>query len=152
MNNKSIHNSTGVVLSFDLDINKLKIHYSKNYNNAYYKIKQYLLKNGFEHNKDSDYINKNIKRIDAIDIIRDFSKSNDWFLLSAKKINLSPYVEVINILNELLDEVDKKDINLQSSVHQNTLSNLLSKAKVKSDTINTNNQNKNNDKDNDIEL
>ena len=47
----------GVVLSFDLDTNLLKQHYSIHYSGAYRLIKNFLLKNGFEHNQDSDYIN-----------------------------------------------------------------------------------------------
>lgn len=51
----------GVVLSFDLDAEKLKLYYSKtSTQGAYAVIKRYLLKNGFEHRKDSDYVNHDI--------------------------------------------------------------------------------------------
>ena len=50
-----------MVLSFDLDAEKLKLYYSKtSTQGAYAVIKRYLLKNGFEHRKDSDYVNQDI--------------------------------------------------------------------------------------------
>ena len=51
----------GVVLSFDLDTIKLRDYYSKTSpQGAYEIIKHFLKKNGFKHEKDSDYVNVKI--------------------------------------------------------------------------------------------
>ena len=48
----------GVVLSFDFDTARLRTYFSQTSpQGAYAVIKQFLKKNGFEHRKDSDYVN-----------------------------------------------------------------------------------------------
>lgn len=55
-NNKNLW-AKGIVLSFDFEIDKLKKYYSKTSPQGAYEImKRFLLKNGFEHLKDSDYV------------------------------------------------------------------------------------------------
>lgn len=76
----------GFVLSFDLDTDLLKQHYSIHYSGAYRLIKNFLLKNGFEHNQDSDYINPNITRSDVVNVLVDLSYKYSCFPLSAKKL------------------------------------------------------------------
>ncbi len=49
----------------------LKKHYSIYYSEACKLIKNFLLKNGFEHNQDSDYINSNMTRFDAVNVLID---------------------------------------------------------------------------------
>ena len=116
----------GVVLSFDLDTKLLKKYYSINYTGAYKIIKNFLLKNGFEHNQDSDYINPNMTRVDAVDTLVDLSYKYTWFPLCVKKVNLSPNVEVLEVSNEIRNFIN----------NENTLSNLLKSAQNQADIEN----------------
>lgn len=83
----------GVVLSFDLDTKMLRRYYSdKSPKNAYGEIKKMLKREGFEHKKDSDYVNEEIDKVKTVIIIEEFSQENKWFPLCVNKINISPNV------------------------------------------------------------
>lgn len=98
----------GVVLSFDLSTKQLRNYFSKTSpHGAYGIIKSLLLKNGFEHTKDSDYVNKNISKLELIDLLTDFSIENKWFPLCVNKINISPNVESLNISEQIQDLIDE---------------------------------------------
>lgn len=98
----------GVVLSFDLDTKLLKKYYSKTSpQNAYRDVKKYLMENGFGHTKDTDYVNNTIKKVDAIILLKKFSKENKWFPICVNKINISPNIVSLDIslqINKLTDE------------------------------------------------
>lgn len=98
----------GVVLSFDLDTKLLKKYYSKTSpQNAYRDVKKYLMENGFGHTKDTDYVNNTIKKVDAIILLKKFSKENKWFPICVNKINISPNIVSLDIslqISKLTDE------------------------------------------------
>ena len=98
----------GVVLSFDLDTKLLKKYYSKTSpQNAYRDVKKYLMENGFGHTKDTDYVNNTIKKVDAIILLKKFSKENKWVPICVNKINISPNIVSLDIslqISKLTDE------------------------------------------------
>ena len=99
----------GVVLSFDLSIAKLKDYFSNSSpQGAYDIIKRFLLNNGFEHKKDSDYINPTIDKIDTVDLLVDFSEEHKWFPLCVNKMNISPNIETLDITTQLEGLIDEE--------------------------------------------
>ena len=108
MDNKTLWKN-GVILSFDLDTNKLKEYYTGNtFNKAYRDIQRYLISEGFSHLKDSDYINENIQEFNAHKIIMEFSEENKWFPFCINKLNISPNIEKIDISDEIRKLQDKE--------------------------------------------
>jgi len=107
----------GVVLSFDLDTAKLKSYFSKTSpQGAYDVIKRFLLNNGFEHKKDSDYVNVNIDKVATVDLLVDFADENKWFPLCINKMNISPNVETLDIsiqIERLTDKEWKKQKDIE---------------------------------------
>lgn len=101
MDNKTLWKN-GVILSFDLDTNKLKEYYTGNtVNKAYRDIQRHLISEGFSHLKDSDYVNENIQDFNAHKIIMEFSEENKWFPFCINKLNISPNIEKIDISDEI---------------------------------------------------
>lgn len=102
--------NSGVVLSFDFVVDKLRCFYSNTSPQAAYReIKMFLIENGYIHLKDSDYVNMITNLVDAYSLMKDFAKDNKWFTPSLKKFNLSPYVPSLDIspeLKVLFDDID----------------------------------------------
>ena len=99
----------GVVLSFDLDTNLLKLYYSSTSpQTAYTDIKKFLVNNKFEHKRDSDYVNPNINKIGTVELIRNFSKNNKWFPICVNKINISPNIQSLDISSDIIKLVDEE--------------------------------------------
>lgn len=70
----------GVLLTFDLVMAELERYYSaKNPQNAYNVIKRFLIQNGFEHLRDTDYKNPNIDKVDTVDLLYHFSQKTNGF-------------------------------------------------------------------------
>ena len=76
-------------LNFDLDTNKLKELYpNKSYTQAYKDIKDFLLKNGFEHRQGSGYISKeDMSELKVVSIIKDLNKNNSWLEKCCKTLD-----------------------------------------------------------------
>lgn len=90
--------TNGVVLSFDFAVDNLRIYYSATApQGAYEVIKSYLIKNGFEHLKDSDYKNENIDDLETADLLYHFSVRNKWFPFCLKKMDISPNVIKLDV-------------------------------------------------------
>lgn len=90
--------TNGVVLSFDFAVDNLKIYYSETAPQGAYKaIQSYLVKNGFEHLKDSDYRNENIDDLETVDLLYHFSIKNKWFPFCLKKLDISPNVIKLDV-------------------------------------------------------
>lgn len=97
----------GIVLSFDFKIDKLRRYYSKESpENAYKVVKNFLLKNGFEHLKDSDYLSLGLNRFKTSILLKDFSFKNKWFPLCIEKLILSPNVESLDVSNTIRTFID----------------------------------------------
>lgn len=67
-------------INFDLNVDCLKIYYSKaNHTNAYSDIRSYLSKNGFEHRQGSGYRSKEkLTDIEITAIVREMGKRFPW--------------------------------------------------------------------------
>ena len=92
----------GVVLSFDFVTKDLKDYYSKNSpQGAYEVLKRFLLKNGFEHLRDSDYKNKFMDKVDTVDLLYSFSRDHKWFPHCINKVNISPNITALDISNDI---------------------------------------------------
>lgn len=94
--------SNGVVLSFDFNVADLKTYFSEKYPQMAYKvIKDFLIKNGFEHLKDSDYKNQGLDDISATELLYDFADENKWFPFCVRKMDISPNVIQLDISHDL---------------------------------------------------
>lgn len=92
----------GVVLSFDFVIDDLITYYSETSpHGAYDVIRTYLLKNGFEHLKDSDYKNIHMDDLETADLLYHFSRENKWFPYCLKKMDISPNVERLDVSRDI---------------------------------------------------
>lgn len=97
----------GVVLSFDLDTENLRKYFSRTSpQGAYDVIKRFLKSNGFEHRKDSDYVNPNLDKIDTSKLLYLFAKENKWLPLCAKKMIISPNVITLDIIDDIWKMAD----------------------------------------------
>ena len=97
----------GSVVSFDLDTAKLKIYYSKTSpQGAYDVIKKYLIKNGFVHQKDSDYLHLDMSITKAARILLEFAENNKWFPFCVNKVNVVPNVKTRDLLPEISRYLD----------------------------------------------
>ena len=100
--------NNGVVLSFDLDTSKLRAYYSKTApQGAYEVLKRFLLKNGFRHMKDSDYVNDSIDKVSTVKLLYRFTKVHKWFSLCVNKVNISPNVKVLDISEQIQQLADE---------------------------------------------
>lgn len=93
--------TNGVVLSFDLKVELLNKFYDGKYNNAYRDIKNYLIDKGFEHLKDSDYVNKRIDKSETVDLLKEFISESKWFASVVNKVTVSPNVISLNITEDI---------------------------------------------------
>ncbi|TRW28188.1 hypothetical protein FL857_01605 [Criibacterium bergeronii] len=85
----------GVSVTFDFKVDDLKKYYSyTSPNNAYRIVGDYLLNNGFEKTKDSDFVSyvNNLKR--TIQLIDEFSEEHLWFTPSLTKLAITPINEI----------------------------------------------------------
>lgn len=98
----------GVVLSFDLVVERLEEYYSAaSPQGAYTIIKNYLLEHGFQHKKDSDYVHEEMDKITAVKLLVWFSKEQKWFPFCIRKLNISPNVVSLDIAEELMKLKDE---------------------------------------------
>jgi virulence-associated protein VapD len=72
-------------ISFDLSISDLRVHYNDPYNNAYYEVKELLLRDGFEWIQGSTYLTRSDDMGNLVRAIMDLSKI-DWFKKSVRDI------------------------------------------------------------------
>lgn len=99
----------GVVLSFDFRVDDLKTYYSEKYPQAAYRvIKDFLVKNGFEHLKDSDYKSLSYDDVGATKLLYEFAKENKWFPFCLEKMDISPNVVKLDISHDLWEVRDDK--------------------------------------------
>ncbi|MDO4765950.1 MAG: hypothetical protein Q4A29_07810 [Eubacteriales bacterium] len=99
----------GIVLSFDFVVEWLEEYYSETSpQGAYTVIKNYLLKHGFEHKKDTDYVHKEMDKIAAVRVLVQFSKEQKWFPFCIRKLNISPNVVSLDIAEEFRKLQDEK--------------------------------------------
>jgi|GEM_PF-2545311 vapD len=155
----------GVILTFDFVIKNLEKYYSyKSPKNAYREIGKFLIENGFEKTRDSDYVSDKYNRLNAIGILDEFSKNNKWFSLCISKVSVAPIDSSWELSDLFQKDIDmdfklEKDrqyeelVNKESKNQSNTQlkSSLLKRIKNKNDILDAsrkaNNISKNNTKE-----
>ena len=155
----------GVILTFDFVIKNLEKYYSyKSPKNAYREIGKFLIENGFEKTRDSDYVSDKYNRLNAIGILDEFSKNNKWFSLCISKVSVAPIDSSWELSDLFQKDIDmdfklEKDrqyeelVNKESKNQSNTQlkSSLLKRVKNKNDILDAsrkaNNISKNNTKE-----
>lgn len=66
-------------IAFDLDTEKLKIHYGTSYNNAYGDIRKFLASNGFANKQGSLYYgDSTVTMVGAVVVIANLAKAHPW--------------------------------------------------------------------------
>lgn len=111
----------GVVLSFDLVVEWLRIYYSdRSPENAYREIKNHLSKHGFLHLKDSDYLHETMTLKKATDLMRTFAADHLWFAPSLAKLNISPKVRALDISHDIRQiYIDEEWAQRKEQEHRN---------------------------------
>lgn len=87
----SFSNGVGRVyaISFDMDIDRLKIHYGDPYNNAYNEIRKVLLKRGFAWQQGSVYFGgESINAVTCVLAAIELSRTLPWFAASVRDIRM----------------------------------------------------------------
>jgi virulence-associated protein VapD len=76
-------------ITFDMDIESLKIHYGDPYNNAYGEIRKILLKQGFAWQQGSVYFGgETINAVTCVLAVIELSRSLPWFAASVRDIRM----------------------------------------------------------------
>ena len=110
----------GVSVTFDFKIADLKKYYSfTSPKNAYRKIGNYLVKNGFEKTKDSDYITYFKSKTETIELIKNFIQENKWFVISLKKLAITPITRKWNLSNKYKNLYTDKNFKEQKEMEYN---------------------------------
>jgi virulence-associated protein VapD len=90
-------------ISFDMDVESLRLHYGDPYNNAYGEIRQVLQRHGFRWQQGSVYFGG--EEIDAVKCVlaaQDLSASLPWFAASVRDIRMLRIEE----FNDLMPAVE----------------------------------------------
>ncbi|PSM52740.1 hypothetical protein CBLAS_0860 [Campylobacter blaseri] len=100
-------------INFDLKTEKILEHFSDT-SNAYKKIKNFMINNGFEHNQKNGYISLNEMNTDEIHILAvNLNQKFDWFKFCVNKIietNVDNEHSLENYFNNELKETLKSNI------------------------------------------
>src|SRR5947209_12103920 len=76
-------------ISFDMDIESLKIHYGDPYNNAYGEIRKVLLKEGFAWQQGSVYFGgEGINAVTCVLAAIELARALPWFAASVREIRM----------------------------------------------------------------
>lgn len=112
-------NITKKALNFDLDTKMLKKVYSEtSYTNAYYEIRSFLEKNGFEHRQGSGYVSIKPMTINRVSVITE--KLNDTFLWLSDCVKEFD-VTSVGKSHSLLDKFTKdNDIEKEEPISEQT--------------------------------
>lgn len=106
-------NVTKKALNFDLDTKMLKQVYSEtSYTNAYYEIRSFLEKNGFEHRQGSGYVSQNpitLPKVHAL--VVKMNKQLTWLGDCVKEFDVTSVGKSHSLLNkfEKTVEVEKSE-------------------------------------------
>jgi virulence-associated protein VapD len=76
-------------ITFDMDIESLKLHYGDPYNNAYAEIRKVLIKHGFTWQQGSVYFGgEDINAVTCVLAAIDLSRVLPWFAASVRDIRM----------------------------------------------------------------
>lgn len=100
---------THKAINFDLSTNELK----KRFNNtaeAYSKIKEFMLQNGFEHRQYSGYVSKELMEDDDIALlIRSLSRQFSWLSNCVQKFDVTDIGEQYDLTHLLTNKISQKN-------------------------------------------
>ena len=86
-------------ITFDMDIDALKIHYGDPYNNAYGEIRRVLQKQGFSWQQGSVYFGgDNINAVTCVLAAMELSRTLPWFAASVRDIRMLRIEEYNNLM------------------------------------------------------
>lgn len=93
-------------INFDLDTNALKEYYTKStgkpYNNAYYEIKSFMVKNGFEHRQGSGYVSaEKITSSNIINICEQLGQNYAWLHKCVTRFDVTDVKKQHSLINEI---------------------------------------------------
>lgn len=115
-------------INFDLSTNELKKHFN-NTAEAYNKIKEFMLQNGFEHRQYSGYVSKELmSNRQVAKIVRKISNKFAWLSFCTQKFDVTDIGEQYDLtylltnkisqknraIPQLQDRVSLQDLNLQN--------------------------------------
>ena len=111
---------TRKAINFDLSTNELKKHFN-NTTEAYNKIKEFMLQNGFEHRQYSGYMSKEVIDDDRVSVlITRLSRQFSWLSNCVQKFDVTDIGEqydlthlLTNKFSQLQDKISSQDLNLQ---------------------------------------
>ena len=111
---------TRKAINFDLSTNELKKHFN-NTAEAYNKIKEFMLQNGFEHRQYSGYMSKEVIDDDRVSVlITRLSRQFSWLSNCVQKFDVTDIGEqydlthlLTNKFSQLQDKISSQDLNLQ---------------------------------------
>ena len=123
---------TRKAINFDLSTNELKKHFN-NTTEAYNKIKEFMLQNGFEHRQYSGYASKEpMTNRQVAKIVRKISNEFAWLSYCTQKFDVTDIGEQYDLTHLLINKFSQKDreiSQLQDKISSQDL-NLQSKKRV----------------------
>lgn len=98
-------------INFDLDTEKLKRYYTKGkWHNAYYKVRNYFEKNGFEHIQGSGYHSlKPMSEASTMAVIYQMTKKFPWIYYCVSVCTISDVPETFDIVHVFAREAERLD-------------------------------------------
>lgn len=106
-------NITKKALNFDLDTTMLKQVYNKNsYTNAYYEIRSFLEKNGFEHRQGSGYVSQKPMTTNRVSIIvRKMNQEFTWLADCVREFDVTSVGKSHSLLDKFTkdNEIEKEE-------------------------------------------
>lgn len=106
-------NITKKALNFDLDTKMLKQVYSEvSYTNAYYEIRNFLSKNGFEHRQGSGYVSrKPLTNTKILSITKEMNEEFSWLAYCLKEFDVTSVGKSHSLLDKFTkdNEVEKEE-------------------------------------------
>lgn len=101
-------------INFDLDTHKLQAQYpGANYSNAYYDLRRFFKKHGFEHRQGSGYISLNkLATADIYDLMDDLTQALPWIGDCVNKIDVTN----IGQQHDLIDLVRTEQLDLDAEL------------------------------------
>lgn len=103
------------LITFDLNTSLLKEYYNKSYTNAYYEIREYMEKHGYEHRQGSVYISKESFSLqDTLLYLQDMMDHFDWLEVCSNKMDIANLSKQYDALEMI------KNINNENTLEQQT--------------------------------
>ncbi|MEX0703797.1 MAG: virulence protein [Planctomycetales bacterium] len=94
-------------ISFDMDIESLRLHYGDPYNNAYAEIRKILQEHGFEWQQGSVYFgNEEVTAVTCVLAAIDLARRLSWFAASVRDIRMMRIEEFNDLMPAVRQAVE----------------------------------------------